>query len=241
MARANIHTIADLPQHPQNKSKRGSPPSLKLAETPPTKIFSADASPKKAERPLPPPRQPNTALRPREHLTPAEVELLISVARKRGRYGHRDATAILIAYTHGLRISELVTLTWSQIDFAEGVIHVRRLKGSRPSTQPLRGSEIRALRQLRREWPDGQFLFQTERGGPMTGDNFRKMLAAAGKAAGFPWLVHPHMLRHACGYKLVNQGTDIRTIQMYLGHKSISSTAIYTELAADRFNGLWQD
>jgi type 1 fimbriae regulatory protein FimB/type 1 fimbriae regulatory protein FimE len=189
----------------------------------------------------PPVRQRNRDVRPREHLTPAEVDKLIAAAKKRGRHGHRDSTAILLAYTHGLRVSELVALGWSQIDFTDGVIHVRRLKNGRDSTQPLRGVEIRALRQLRRDWPEGQFVLQTERGGPMTAATFRKMLAVAGKAAGFPWLVHPHQLRHAIGYKLANDGLDTRTLQHYLGHRSISHTVRYTELAADRFAGLWRD
>ena len=189
----------------------------------------------------PPARRRNADLRPREHLTPAEVERLIETARRRGRYGQRDATAILVAYRHGLRVSELVGLTWSQIDFADGVLHVRRLKNGRPSTQPLHGSEIRALRQLRRDWPEGQFVFQTERGGPMTAAGFRKTLAAIGNAAGFDWLVHPHSLRHSTGYALANKGVDTRTLQHYLGHRCIEHTVRYSELAADRFAGLWQD
>jgi site-specific recombinase XerD len=193
------------------------------------------------QAPRPPARQRNSDRRPREHLTPGEVDQLIATAKQHGRYGHRNSTAILIAYTHGLRVSELVTLTWPQIDFAEGVIHVRRVKNGRPSTQPLRGGEIRALRQLRRDWPVGQFVLQSERGGPWTAAGFRKTLAAIGAAAGFPWLVHPHQLRHATGYKLANDGLDTRTLQQYLGHRSIQHTVRYTELAADRFAGLWQD
>jgi type 1 fimbriae regulatory protein FimB/type 1 fimbriae regulatory protein FimE len=187
----------------------------------------------------PPPRSRNADRRPREHLTPAEVERLIKTARRRGRYGQRDATAIAVAYTHGLRVSELSALTWSQVDFGEGVLHVTRLKNGRPSTQPLRGAEIRKLRQLRRDWPEGQFVFQTERGGPMTAAGFRKTLAAIGKAAGFEWLVHPHQLRHATGFALANKGVDTRTLQHYLGHRCIAHTVRYSELAADRFNGLW--
>jgi integrase len=149
--------------------------------------------------PRPPIRQRNAERRSREYLTPSEVERLISTAKKRGRHGQRDATAILVAYTHGLRVSELVGLTWSQIDFAEGVIHVKRLKNGRPSTQPLRGQEIRQLRQLKREWPESQFVLQSERGGPWTDSGFRKTLMRIGVEAGFPWLVHPHQLRHATG------------------------------------------
>ena len=128
-----------------------------------------------------------------------------------------------------------------QFDLADGVLHVRRRKNGRPSTQPLRGAELRALRQLRRLWPDGQFVLQTEANAPWTEAGFRKMLARTGESAGFPWRVHPHQLRHATGYKLANAGTDTRTLQQYLGHQNIVHTVRYAELAADRFAGLWQD
>jgi integrase len=86
-------------------------------------------------------------------LTPAEVETLIATARKRGRYGHRDGTMILIAFRHGLRVGELVGLRWDQIDFAKGLMHVARLKNGVASVHPLGGEELRALRRLRREQP----------------------------------------------------------------------------------------
>ena len=69
----------------------------------------------------------------------------------------------------------------------------------------------------------------------------RKIVARAGELAGLGFPVHPHMLRHACGYKLANDGHDTRAIQQYLGHKNITHTVRYTELSADRFNGFWQD
>ena len=112
----------------------------------------------------PPPRGRNAERRPREFLTPDEVERLVSAAKQRGRWGQRDAAAILLAFSYGLRVSELVALTWAQIDFRDGVIHVRRSKNGRDSTQPLRGGEVRVLKQLRREWPEGQFILQSERG-----------------------------------------------------------------------------
>ena len=203
-----------------------------------TVVKFAPPSPVQAK---PPARSRNTDRRPREHLTPAEVELLLETARKRGRYGQRDAAAILVAYTHGLRVSELCALTWPQIDFADGVVNIARLKNGRPSTQPLRAAELRALRQLRRDWPEGRFVFQNERGAPMTAAGFRKTLARVGEAAGFLWLVHPHQLRHAVGYVLANKGTDTRALQQYLGHRCIEHTVRYTELSADRFTGFWAD
>jgi type 1 fimbriae regulatory protein FimB/type 1 fimbriae regulatory protein FimE len=180
---------------------------------------------------VPPRRQRNSERRPREYLTLAEVEMLITTARKRGRYGHWDATMILVAYRHGLRVSELCALTWDQVDFGQGLLHVTRLKHGVPSVHPLGGEELRALRRLRREQPEGRHLFQTERDAPMTPAGFRKTLARIGEAGALGFPVHPHMLTHAAGYKLANQGVDTRTLQHYLGHRNIQHTVRYTELS----------
>jgi len=201
--------------------------------------FEPKAAPK---RPNVPPRRPrNAEVRSREYLTPEEVEALIKAAKRAGRHGHRDATLILIAYRHGLRVSELIALRWDQVDFKAGRLHVVRLKNGSPSTHPLRGPELRALRKVGREYPDSSYIFSSERKGPLTTSTLRKIVARAGRLAELPFPVHPHMLRHACGYKLANDGHDTRAIQHYLGHKNISHTVRYTELAADRFNGFWQD
>lgn len=188
----------------------------------------------------PPRRQSNRDRRTREHLTPEEVDRLITAAGKLGRHGHRDATLILIAYRHALRVSELVALRWDQVDFKQGLLHVNRLKNGTPSTHPLRGPEIRALRRLQRE-TGSPYVFTTERGGPMTTSNMRKMIARAGEEAKLGFSIHPHMLRHAAGYKLANDGHDTRAIQHYLGHKNITHTVRYTEMAPDRFKGFWKD
>ena len=188
-----------------------------------------------------PRRRRNTELRTREYLTPDEVEKLISAAKGIGRHGHREATIILIAYRHGLRVGELVSLRWDQVDLKQGLLHVSRSKNGSPSNHPIRGPEIRALRRLRRDYPDAPYVFVTERKGPMTESNVHKMIAQAGQESGLPFPVHPHMLRHACGYKLANDGHDTRAIQHYLGHKNITHTTRYTELASDRFGGFWRD
>ena len=99
----------------------------------------------------PPLKQPNAARRSREYLTPAEIDRLMAAARQLGRHGHRDATMILVAYRHGLRVSELVSLRREQVDLRQGLLHVRRRKNGLPSTHPLRGPELRALRKLLRE------------------------------------------------------------------------------------------
>ena len=190
---------------------------------------------------VPPPFIAYKEKRPREYLLPHEVEELIAVAKKRGRYGHRDATMILLAYRHGLRVSELCALRWEQIDFDTGLFHVRRLKRGIPSVHPLRGAELRALRKLQRESQPSPYLFVTERRSPMTAAGFRKLLTRVAQYSSVSFSVHPHMLRHACGYKLVNDGHDIRIIQQYLGHKNIQHTVGYTNLSANCFNEFWSD
>jgi len=190
---------------------------------------------------VPPLRQPNKAVRSREYLTADEVEALMTAAGKIGRHRHRDKTLILVAYRHGLRVSELIALRWDQVDLKQGHFHIKRLKHGTPSTHPIRGPEIRALRSLRRKYPNTPYLFVTERGGPLTASTVRKLVARAGEKAGLSFPVHPHMLRHATGFYLANQGHDTRAIQHYLGHKQIAHTTRYTELAADRFNNFWAD
>jgi integrase len=182
------------------------------------------------------PRRPKNAdVRVREHLTPAEVETLALAAKKRGRYGHRDAFAIRFTARHGFRVSELCALRWDQIDLDAGLMHVHRLKNGEPSTHPLKGDEIRALRQLRREWPEGRFVFVTERGAPFSRAGFAKMVERAGEVARFAFPVHFHMLRHACGYFFANRGEDTRSLQLWLGHRAIQHTVKYTQLSAERF------
>jgi type 1 fimbriae regulatory protein FimB/type 1 fimbriae regulatory protein FimE len=180
-------------------------------------------------------RPKNSDVRVREHLTPGEVAALAAAARKRGRYGQRDALAIRMAARHGLRVSELCELRWDQVDLAAGLLHVSRKKNGVPSTHPLNGDEMRALRQLRRDWPDGRHVFMTERGGPFTRGGFAKMVEKAGREAGMGFPVHMHMLRHACGYYYANRGEDTRSLQLWLGHKSIQHTVRYAELNAERF------
>jgi integrase len=190
---------------------------------------------------LPPRRRPNAASRSREYLTPTEVDRLREAAAKQGRHGTRDATMILLAYRHGLRVAELIALRWDQVDLKQGVLHVRRRKNGSPSTHPLHSPEIRALRRLAREYPETPYVFVTERKGPLTDSTFRKIVARAGEVAGFDFPVHPHMLRHSTGFKLANDGQDTRAIQHYLGHKNIQHTVRYTELSSDRFKEFWDD
>ena len=150
-----------------------------------------DVSPMTVNRTLR--RMPNSSYRSREYLTEAEVERLIEAARKRGRNSARDSAAILLAYRHGLRASELCSLRWAQIDLSHGRLHVNRAKGGQESVHPLHGPELRALRPLQGSSP---YVFTTEAGTPVTTAWFLRMIQRTGKAAKLPFQVHPHMLRH---------------------------------------------
>ena len=185
-------------------------------------------------------RVTNAEMRSREYLTPAEIEKLIKAA-KEGRWGLRDACLIMVAYRHGLRAVEACDLEWSQVEFGRSAsLHVRRVKNGKPSVHPLRGDEIRALRELRRQFPDSGYVFATERGGPFTSDAVNRLIKRIGARAGFAFPVHCHMLRHACGYALANAGHDTRALQDWLGHRSIQHTVRYTELSPTQFKNFWR-
>jgi integrase len=187
-----------------------------------------------------PARQPNAEMRTREYLTPAEIEKLLKAA-KDGRWGHRDATLILVAYRHGLRAREACELEWSQVEFGRSAaLHVRRVKNGKPSVHPIRGDELRMLTALRKEFPDSGYVFTTERGTSFTPDAINRLIKTIGNRAGLPMPVHFHMLRHSCGYKLANDGIDTRAIQGWLGHVSITHTTRYTELSPVRFKDFWR-
>jgi len=195
-------------------------------------------TPTTAKRTVTPRRLPNHELRPREHLTEREVEKLIEAAKK-NRNGQRDAAIILICFRHGLRASEVCELQWSDVEFETATLHLRRAKNGATATHPLLGDELRGLRALKREI-NSPFIFVSERGAPFTVSGLQKLVERAGIEAKLPFKVHPHMLRHATGYVLANRGTDTRTLQSYLGHRSIQSTVRYTELAPGRFKNLWK-
>lgn len=185
-------------------------------------------------------RRPNADLRTREYLNETEITRLMKAASN-NRYGHRDSTMILVCYRHGLRAVELVDLRWDQVDFNAATLAVRRAKQGSPATHPIRGDELRALRRLQREQESkSTYVFTSERGAPFTTAGFAKMIERAGKAAKIAFKVHPHMLRHACGFTLANKGHDTRSLQAYLGHKSIQHTVRYTELAPNRFKDFWR-
>jgi integrase len=198
-------------------------------------------TPTAIKRTVTPKRPKNIELRTREYLTEREVETLMTAVRH-NRYGHRDASMVLLAFRHGLRVSELVDLRWEQVEFKTATLHVRRAKQGTSSVHPILGDELRALRRLQREQqPPLSYVFTSERGAPFTAAGFARMVERAGVAAGLRFKAHPHMLRHACGYALANAGHDTRALQAYLGHRNIQHTVRYTELSPTRFKDFWRD
>jgi len=183
-------------------------------------------------------RKANDEYRAREYLTRDEVDSMMKAARKRGRYPHRDATLILLAFRHAFRVGELVRLRWDHVDLKAGTILAKRLKGGVDSVHPLLGDEIRALRKLPKDSP---YLFTTERKGPMTDQSARYVIREAGKKAKLPFPTHPHSLRHGTGFYLANKGIDTRRIQQFMGHRSIQSTVVYTQLAPGSFKDMWEE
>ena len=208
------------------KTNRQTPFSAKLAKKP---------------KPLPPQKPKNIDQRKREYLSDNEVEQLRKAASNRGRHGLRDDTLILIMFRHGLRVGEVTALRWEQVDLKKGHLHVNRLKNGLPSTHPIRGIELRAFRQLQRDYPESPYVFISERQTPLTARSVHHIIARAGEQAKLPFTVHPHMLRHSTGFYLANHGHDTRAIQSYLGHANIKNTVIYTEIAPNRFKDFWRD
>ena len=181
--------------------------------------------------------------RPKNFLTEAEVENFLKAGRK-GRHKVRNFAMLLLAFRHGLRVSELINMRMADVDLDTGRLFVRRLKGSLSTSHPLEGDEIRALRAWLRErinapCCNSPLVFLSERG-PLTRQAFNYICAEVGKRAGLSLKVYPHMLRHSCGFALANKGCDTRVVQDYLGHKNIRQTQLYTRTAAVRFENLWR-
>ena len=181
-----------------------------------------------------PVRKANAEYRVREHLTETEIEKLLGAIR-RNRHGHRDWLIGLMIYRHGLRVSEACDMRWDDIDLAARTITIRRLKGSRDSTHYLERDEFVGLRRLARK---GAYV--NERGDPFKREGIARMIQRSGEAAGLPFPVHVHMLRHACGYALANKGMDTRRLQHYIGHASITNTVKYSAMSPEPFRDIWR-
>lgn len=188
----------------------------------------------------PPRKLRNASYRNREYLTDIEIGKLCDAART-GIYGLRNSALIFIMFRHGLRVGEVIALRWDQIDLVKGFMHVKRLKNGLASTHPIRGNELRMLRQILRNNPTSPYVFISQRCAPLTDRSVRHIVQMSGRRAGLGFTVHPHMLRHSTGFYLANNGHDTRAIQSYLGHANIKNTVIYTELSPNRFKDFWRD
>lgn len=186
--------------------------------------------------------QGNHSMDKRTYLSVAEVDQLLA-AIKGARHEARNRCLLLLLFRHGLRVSEACKLRLSQVDLAARVLHVARLKRGLSTTHPLRGDEIRAIE----AWltvraalqPETDAFFVSERRQPLSRKTAWVMIQAYGRQAGLAVAVHPHMLRHACGYALADQGADTRLIQDYLGHRNIQHTVKYAATNPGSFEKLW--
>jgi type 1 fimbriae regulatory protein FimB/type 1 fimbriae regulatory protein FimE len=186
--------------------------------------------------PTPLRRQENSVYRSREYLTPKEVNHLIAVAGDRGRHRLRDRTLLLLMFRHGLRAGEASLLKWDAVMLDERNISITRLKGSQSGIHRLQTDEIEALEQLKECYSGNYHLFVGERDKQLTTGAIAKIMKRIGELADLPLPIHPHMLRHSCGYYLAEQGLPTRDIQEYLGHKNIQHTVRYTAANPARFD-----
>jgi site-specific recombinase XerD len=188
-------------------------------------------------------RRANDAYRVREHLTEAEMDKLLA-ALKSNRHGHRDWLIGLIIYRHGLRVSEACDLRWDDIDLRKRTLIARRLKGSIDSVHYLERDEVNGLKLVHRhQQADGikaAYVFINERGQPFGRMGIGRMVERAGEAAGLPFPLHVHMLRHSTGYALAARGMDTRRLHHFLGHASITNTVRYTAMSPEPFKDIWR-
>jgi type 1 fimbriae regulatory protein FimB len=176
--------------------------------------------------------------RAKDYLSLGEVVRLLDAA-KAGWHGVRDHLLLLLMFRHGLRVSEAVELCRDELDLDRARLWVRRLKGGLSVEQPIAGDELRAIKRHLATRADAlPWLFVSERGQPLTRQAVNYLVAAAATRAGLPG-VHPHTLRHSCGFALADKGHDLRLIQDYLGHRDPRHTVHYTRTAGRRFEGLW--
>ncbi|OPJ99672.1 tyrosine-type DNA invertase [Serratia marcescens] len=179
----------------------------------------------------------------RKYLTGEEVRsLLLTISRERVSY--RDYCMVSMAFLHGLRVSELTGLKVTDYDPLSKKIRIKRLKGGLSTSHPLLPEEGITLEHwlVERENFPGHalpWLFLSQQGKRLSRQRFYQLLKEYGQKAGLPLPVHPHMLRHACGYNLAERGNDTRLIQDYLGHRNIRHTVLYTAANAARFKGAW--
>ncbi|HGY4933620.1 TPA: tyrosine-type DNA invertase [Klebsiella aerogenes] len=187
----------------------------------------------------------NSDIKKRNFLTQNEIESLLNAANS-GPHAARNYCLTLLCFIHGFRASEICRLRISDIDLRSKCIYIHRLKKGFSTTHPLLNKEIQALKSwldIRDEYPQStsEWLFLSRKGNPLSRQQFYQIISASGDQAGLPLEIHPHMLRHSCGFALANMGIDTRLIQDYLGHRNIRHTVWYTASNAGRFYGIWDN
>ncbi|WP_337050107.1 tyrosine-type DNA invertase [Serratia fonticola] len=179
----------------------------------------------------------------RRYITQEELNIVIKSIQQ-DTNNIRDACMIYMSFLHGFRASELTGLTLSDIDLLSGKINVHRLKKGRSTIHPIISDEMEMLKSWlikRNEYigHDLPWLFLSRKGGRMSRQRFYNIVRNYGVVANLPTILHPHMLRHACGFSLADRRIDTRLIQDYLGHKNIRHTVIYTASNSERFYNIW--
>lgn len=182
-------------------------------------------------------RKVNDELRGRRNLTHQEIDLICKAIRVSSRYPDRDELLVLMAFHHGLRVSELLNVKWQHINLKTQQVAIKRLKNGIDSLHPMTAKrQMMLLRKAHKASGAALsgFVFINERGAPVTADGFRKMFTKfSWEALGVKW--NPHALRHGCGTTLVEKGVDVRTLQVYLGHKNIQNTTQYLHESSKQF------
>ena len=177
----------------------------------------------------------------RDYVLPKEVDRLLKATINKGAHGHRNYTLILLCFRHGLKLGELVNLQWKMVDFKRKALHVSRSMNGINSVHPLSGTELKALRKLKKDYPRSRYLFVTSDGNRLTTRSVSRVVTEAGEAARLKFPVNPRMLRRGCAYELAQAGHNVVALQHYLGHRKILQTLRYVKLPAQPFKEFWKD
>jgi type 1 fimbriae regulatory protein FimB/type 1 fimbriae regulatory protein FimE len=232
---ADLHIVPDPEKRQADETfgfSDGRPNVLPIAMPGPAEILEFKKTVKRVSRD----EKPKVSSQ-RLYLRPDEANRLIAVAGQTGRYPFRDKVLVRLIYRHGLRVSEAANLRWDHLHLEGGTVDVKRSKRGNSGSHTMDRDELRDLRKLRK-MVSGPYVFETERGSKMSTDVIWRIVRRSGDAAKLDVRAHPHMLRHAAGYFLINNDVDVRLVQSFLGHKSISTTAHYTALAPGRLAGV---
>ncbi len=180
------------------------------------------------------------------YLTPSQVEALLAAPDRSTRNGYRDRTMLEVLYATGLRVSELVRLRTEDLNFEYGFVRTLG-KGSRERLVPLGEVAFAHVREylervrpkLARGRRPSHYLFLSQKGGPMTRQNFWSIVTRLGRQAGLEGKLSPHVLRHSFATHLLENGADLRAVQLMLGHADISTTQIYTHVTRERLKKIY--